>query len=427
MKDRIVIRNANVNNLKNVNLDIEYGALTILAGPSGSGKSSLAFDVLYAAAASLGKASGVSKFFRKGTNEFMVNGLPVKTVGIEQQLYSENPIASIGYFSGFLNDLLDSISKENQAAKLCPACKGKGYLKDIAPERVVKKSDSSVTKGAFTPAVKKLIKLNTDSWRKFCLKHNCDSNAEWQKLNQSIRDIVLYEGSEYFNAVIPALHSISSGNNYIKDLNEELPFYVYNKPCSMCNGTGILVNLKYGKDDFTFEKLIKEIIIEIEPFEYQWMKILKIEKLNIFSPVYNLCGSEMRNLRLLMALIGLNNKSLIIVDEPTAGLLPTEANKIADLLLDLKQRGHAVVVVEHRHELIKVADKVVAFGPGSGIKGGNIVYQGSAQEYFRSFTNTKKNVSLMARPSQNNKLEKKHLNIKYIHGLFSQWRCFYDF
>lgn len=429
MKNRIRIRNANVNNLKKVNLDIAYGAMTILVGPSGSGKSSLAFDVLYAAAASLGKASGVYKFFRKGTNEFTVEGLPAKTIGIEQQLYTESPIASIGYFSGFLTELLNNISYDNQAAKVCPVCNGKGYLKDIAPERIVKNSTSSVTRGAFTPAVKKLVKLNKDSWRKFCSKHNCDANMEWQNLSQNIRDKVLYEGSEYFNAIIPAMqqHLLSQGNSHIRDLNEELPFYICNKSCSMCDGTGILLKFKYCKDEFTFEKLINNKLIEMEPLKYRWMKLLKLEVLNIFSPIFNLCGSEMRNLRLFMALNGLKNKSLIIVDEPTAGLLPKEAAKIADLLLDLKQRGHAVVVVEHRQELIQFADKVIAFGPGSGIKGGNVVFEGSVQEYFKSVADTKKNGSLISCPDSNNKLEKKSLNIKYLHGLFREWRCFNNF
>ncbi len=426
----IQIRNAKVNNLKDVNIDIEYRSLTVFVGPSGSGKSSLAFDVLYAAAAFEGTASGVLKFFRKSGSDFKVSGLPTRTIGIEQQLYSDSEIENIGNFTGFSAEVINNISKVNPSNIVnCHICHGKGYLKDIDPSRIVKKSNYAVTNGVFTPAVKKLAGLNTQTWRRFCSKYLCNPSLEWSKINEEIRIKILFEGTEYFKGIIPSLqeylaHPYSSKS--LKDLEEEIPYYLKKHACGTCKGKGVIGNL--GDDvKGELDDLIQRGLINFDSDELKWLKLLKLEKLNLFDPVFGLSGSEMRNLRLFLSLRGPKKNSLIIIDEPTAGLLPTEAEKIIEILQDVKEKGHAVVVVEHRTEVIAAADKVVAFGPESGSRGGKIVFEGKAKEYFIKKA-PKLNQMQCRYPNVFKDSRTKRPNEpKFLIGQFSQWHNFVNF
>lgn len=433
MENKLIrIRNATVNNLKDVNVDVEYKALTVLVGPSGSGKSSLAFDVLYAAAASNGMASGVLKFFRKGGGNFKVSGLPPRTVGIEQQLYSDVEVENIGSFTGFSAEFINNFTKENRVEWMsCPVCQGRGYLKDIDPDRVIKKSNCSVTKGVFTPAVKKLAGLNTDLWRRFCKKYLCNPSTEWSKLDDSVRTKILFEKTEYFNGIIPSIKQYLAhpySDKSLKDLDEEIPYYLKNQACARCRGKGILGDWLGEYTEVELGSLMHKKLIKASPDELKWLKLLQLEKLNLFNPVYGLSGAEMRNLRLFLSLKGLEENSLIIIDEPTAGLLPVEAETIIELLLDVKNKGHAVVVVEHRHEVVASADKVVAFGPGSGSEGGRIMFEGKVNEYFANKGTFEFNHVKYCRPSVPKEFSKnKTTGPKFLTGHFSQWRCFNEF
>jgi excinuclease UvrABC ATPase subunit len=69
----------------------------------------------------------------------------------------------------------------------------------------------------------------------------------------------------------------------------------------------------------------------------------------------------------------IKQESLLVVDEPLAGTTHDEAVIISDLLFNLAHRNNAVVVVEHRLEIIEKADKVIVFGPESGVNGGEII------------------------------------------------------
>ena len=92
-----------------------------------------------------------------------------------------------------------------------------------------------------------------------------------------------------------------------------------------------------------------------------------------------LSGGERRRVDLTKALGSDLVDMLYVLDEPTTGLHPSETQKLADSLLDLRDRGNTVVVVDHTPALVRVADKVVEFGE-SGDKGGQIVFEGTPEE-----------------------------------------------
>ena len=101
-----------------------------------------------------------------------------------------------------------------------------------------------------------------------------------------------------------------------------------------------------------------------------------------------LSGGESQRASLTSALgSGLIN-TLYVLDEPTAGLHPSDTKRIMAAVRDLQQRGNTVVVVEHDPEFILAADDVVEIGPGAGDTGGTIVFQGSPGELLNADTAT---------------------------------------
>src|SRR5690554_7981172 len=77
-----------------------------------------------------------------------------------------------------------------------------------------------------------------------------------------------------------------------------------------------------------------------------------------------------------------------VFDEPTVGLHPHDIERMNALLLQLRDKGNTVLVVEHKPETIAIADHVVDLGPRAGTAGGQIVYEGSVDELRRSDTLT---------------------------------------
>jgi excinuclease UvrABC ATPase subunit len=77
-----------------------------------------------------------------------------------------------------------------------------------------------------------------------------------------------------------------------------------------------------------------------------------------------------------------------VFDEPTIGLHPHDIQRMNDLLLQLRDKGNTVLVVEHKPEAIAIADHVIDLGPGAGAAGGEVVFEGTVEELRGSGTLT---------------------------------------
>ena len=77
-----------------------------------------------------------------------------------------------------------------------------------------------------------------------------------------------------------------------------------------------------------------------------------------------------------------------VFDEPTIGLHPHDIQRMNDLLLQLRDKGNTVLVVEHKPEMIAIADHVVDLGPGAGTAGGTVCFEGTVEGLRASGTIT---------------------------------------
>ena len=71
---------------------------------------------------------------------------------------------------------------------------------------------------------------------------------------------------------------------------------------------------------------------------------------------------------------------MYILDEPTTGLSFSDVEKLIEVLLELRDKGHTVLVIEHHLDVVKCADYVIDLGPEGGDRGGMIVAEGTPEE-----------------------------------------------
>ncbi|MGW1822047.1 ATP-binding cassette domain-containing protein [Streptomyces eurythermus] len=99
--------------------------------------------------------------------------------------------------------------------------------------------------------------------------------------------------------------------------------------------------------------------------------------LSLDRPAGTLSGGEAQRTKMIRHLGSSLTDVTYVFDEPTAGLHPHDIRRMNDLLLRLRDKGNTVLVVEHKPEVIAIADHVVDLGPGAGTAGGTVCFQGT--------------------------------------------------
>ncbi|KQW52943.1 daunorubicin resistance protein DrrC [Nocardioides sp. Root1257] len=119
--------------------------------------------------------------------------------------------------------------------------------------------------------------------------------------------------------------------------------------------------------------------------------------LSLDRPSGTLSGGEAQRTKMVRALGSALTDVTYVFDEPTVGLHPHDIARMNKLLLDLRDKGNTVLVVEHKPETIVIADHVVDLGPGAGTGGGTICFEGTVEELKSSDTLTGQHLGHRAR------------------------------
>ncbi len=151
----------------------------------------------------------------------------------------------------------------------------------------------------------------------------------------------------------------------------------------------------------TFASLSTEMQTALRPaFEHAQRRLAFLNTcgmsyLSLDRGMKTLSGGEAQRAALTSALCSGLVNTLYVLDEPTAGLHPSDTQRIIAAVRELQRRGNTVVVVEHDPDFIMTADDVVEIGPAAGAAGGQVVFQGSPKELVRSDTVTANHLALM--------------------------------
>src|SRR5690606_31567075 len=110
--------------------------------------------------------------------------------------------------------------------------------------------------------------------------------------------------------------------------------------------------------------------------------------LSLDRPTGTLSGGESQRTKLIRHLGSALTDVTYVFDEPTIGMHPHDIERMNQLLLQLRDKGNTVLVVEHKPEAIAIADHVVDLGPGAGTAGGEVVFEGTVDGLRASDTLT---------------------------------------
>jgi len=290
----------------------------------------------------------------------------------------------------------------------CPACDGLGVR--LEPNRDLSIGDPriSILEGVILP-----IGVPAGRWAKKYLpplaeKHAFDLNAPWGELSDDQREAVLDGdpelGWEGALELIRAQYHETDSESVRKNLHE----YMTARVCSDCAGGRLraesravtvdghrltdVVSLSVGEALDLFERL--RVGAAGEPLEEEIAgPILKevCERLNFMAQVGlgyltlgrsadTLAGGEAQRIRLATQIGSRLVGVLYVLDEPSIGLHPRDNRRLLDTLLQLRDLGNTVLVVEHDEETVRTADHVVDMGPGAGRHGGRVLVSGGLDE-----------------------------------------------
>lgn len=419
MKDIISYSGIKTNNLKNIDLKIKKGSFIGISGPSGSGKSSLAYSTIY--------AIGHNEWTKvEGSNiidnqNYRIDSYQnvIPTVAMPQDNFNTNPRSTIGTFlrvDSILRLLFASTHKVspsifsfNNPQSACPHCNGLG-IERIVNQAALIDWTKSINQKPFLLWKKSYHQALLE---KLAVSQGIPLNIPLSQLTQTQLDILLYYKSSEKISVSYVMNGKRRNHKfyyigYLEDLEAlqkdtshkssvlKLADYSYSIICSHCRGARLshnILDLKirgYSIGDIcTME--IEEIYVLIEKWKdeekdqsiYQLLKrlsdILKGIKdanlgyLSLNRSIPSLSGGEFQRLRLVNILQSQINNVMYIVDEPSARLHVSEYDKVLEDLEKLRVNGNTVLMIEHNPYFLARTDYTLHIGPGAGEKGGYII------------------------------------------------------
>jgi len=348
----LVIRGARAHNLKNVDVAIPLGVLTAVTGPSGSGKSTLIGRILAPAAM---RATG--------------------TIPDEPALQHDTieGLAAIRRIVHVDQAPLGRTSRGNAATYT----KGWDCVRELF-SRDAERLDG----GALPPAAH--FSFNTEGGRCDTCSGEGYETVEMQFLADVAVRCPVCKGRRFKNEILAIkLHGKNVADLLEMTVDEVIAW------ASTPSPKGTPKERAHDWPTSPWSKLRRAL----EP-----LSRIGLGYLPLGQPLSTVSGGEAQRLKLARALVEAGNRArergdtdngtLVLVDEPSAGLHATDVSKVVDALQTLVDDGATVVVVEHDLDLVAAADHIIDLGPGGGEQGGRLVAQGTVEDLVAKDTKT---------------------------------------
>lgn len=419
MAEEIAIKGIQTNNLKNIDVALVKNAINLIIGPSGSGKSSLAYDTI----AQIGLHE-LGAMYYDGLNEpeYKIQSFSnmVVTIPIKQLNSNNNVRSTIGTFFS-LNPCLAKIYSSllelpydyfvlNKSENVCPQCLGLGYLRKLDSNKIIdydKRIDEVPIRcwRKNKDFYKQILSLYCDD-KKIPMTHKFRQLTEVQKktllygysdvkykIKYKVTNHQATKTTQYYGPMteVPMLKNFSPSAEYYSELK-----------CDKCNGEKYEINhRKFKICGFS----IGEILLQSFKTISQWVEKVKKEydcnaiefslnQLDAFAQkacelnlgylfinrnIPSLSGGELQRLRLIQVFTSQLTNLLIVLDEPLAGLSLKEKEVVYNNIVNLSTR-HTLLVIDHHEMFFEKAKRIFALGEGGGKKGGNLI---DANEYIK--------------------------------------------
>ncbi len=298
----------------------------------------------------------------------------------------------------------------NHPTGACPVCNGFGATLEYALDLIVPDPERSLVDGALDPWTKPRYYREAADVMELAVRRDQDPTLPWRALPDSFREELL-GGSPDFVGMLPFLRS-RERKRYKQYIRVFLRQYQLPETCHRCNGSRLqpaAVHVQVGGLDIaaaaalTVDELVEWLAgIKLSPFEarvsetvlrelgdrLEFMSSVGLGYLSMDRQARTLSGGEMQRIRLSGSLGSRLVDTLYVLDEPSIGLHPRDVERFLGVLLQLRDRGNTVLVVEHETSVMRQADRVLELGPGAGENGGELVFDGSFDALMRAETAT---------------------------------------
>ncbi len=345
----------------------------------------------------------------------------ISVVGGEDITFSQNYACPEHGIS--VEELTPRMFSFNNPYGACPKCTGLGVFMKIDPDLILPDKSLSINKGGLKASGWAMEGSTIASMYITALSKHYHFSLDTPvgKLPPEIIDILLYgtkgekiqieRRNEYgsgiykteFEGIINNLERRfrESQSNWIK---EEIESYMSAIPCDACHGKrlspvslavtvgGINISDFCNKSvtqalDFVNnlklserETLIAAAILKEIKSRLGFLQSVGLEYLTLSRSSGTLSGGESQRIRLATQIGSSLMGVLYILDEPSIGLHQRDNDKLLSTLKRLRDLGNTVIVVEHDEETMRAADHIVDIGPGAGIHGGYVVFNGKVED-----------------------------------------------
>ncbi|MEO5534857.1 MAG: excinuclease ABC subunit UvrA [Pseudolysinimonas sp.] len=419
--DLIRVQGARVNNLKNVDVDLPKRRLTVFTGVSGSGKSSLVFGTIAAESQRL-----INETYSSFVQGFMpspgrpdvdvMEGLTTAII-VDQERMGANSRSTVGTATdanAMLRIVFSRLGEPsagpafhysfNVPAGACPRCEGMGTVSDIDLSQLYD-ATKSLAGGAITipgyTADGWLVRIFTESG--FLPPDTPIKDFTAAELNDFLYKEPVKVKVTNMNLTYEGLVPKVQKSMLSKDVDALQPHIrafveraVTFTACPECGGARIneaaraskigglniadacamqisdLAAWVRGLKDDHVAPLLRNLQQTLDSFVSIGLGYLSLDR-----PSGTLSGGEAQRTKMIRHLGSSLTDVTYVFDEPTVGLHPHDIQNMNQLLLQLRDKGNTVLVVEHKPETIEIADHVVDLGPRAGVHGGEIQFIGT--------------------------------------------------
>ena len=333
---------------------------------------------------------------------------------------------------------------------MCQSCLGLGVEYELNMNKLIPDDSVSINSGGISPIgerdkswifrqielISKYYKFSMDDPIKDIPKEGLDFIINGGKKNFTINSKELGLTREY-NIDYQGIKTFIKdqfNNNESKNLRRWALQFLDKNECKSCNGSRLKKESRYFKiDDKNINdistmdlielskwfkelesklskkdhKISEEIIKEIKT-RIDFLLDVGLEYLSLSRSSKSLSGGEAQRVRLATQVGSQLVGVLYILDEPSIGLHQKDNIKLINSLKTLRDSGNSIIVVEHDKEMILNADHIIDLGPNAGLKGGEIIYEGSPDKILKSRTLTsdyltnRKQIEIPAKTRQGN-------------------------
>ena len=286
----------------------------------------------------------------------------------------------------------------NSPEGYCPHCKGLGMVVDVNMDTIVPNPELSIAEGGIVPLGKVRENKKFEVIRSIARKYNFSVYDPVGTLPDEVVTLLIYGSDEFFRIGEGNLSQMVNWPGVVDHIEDKVV-------CPVCHGTRL-------REETNCFKIDGKTIAEVSAMEiselHEWLgtlpgklshragtiarDILKelrdrvsflmdvgLEYLSLDRATGSLSGGEGQRIRLATQIGSRLVNVIYILDEPSIGLHQRDNIKLINSLKELRDEGNTVIVVEHDEATMRAADWLTDVGPGAGLEGGRIMYNGPAE------------------------------------------------